>query len=146
MNVTYYGHVVQQRAVRIYIYSDLGPIRPIFHNLYQTLVRQMTDVALCTVILLRSNGNQYHEFRKFTDRSFWQALKQLSAEGMADLQSLIRLEKQLALHPVEQTIIVTSGSQPTDEDVAQLEKWTLNGLTVIRLHGEVEKRLLPKSS
>jgi hypothetical protein len=126
MRVINFGHVDKRNLVRIYIFSELGPVRPIFHALYQTLSAQIHDGATCTVIFLRNKENHFHNIRKFSDRSFWQVLKHVQKDQRLTVWPKIQLEDDLAANRGAQNIVVAA-----EEDFGNLLTITTTGVTVV---------------
>jgi hypothetical protein len=141
MRVINFGHVDKRDLVRIYIFSELGPVRPIFHALYQTLSAQIEDAATCTVILLRNKENHSHTIRKFSDRSFWQVLKQTQNDQSLLAWSKIQLEDDLAANRLAQNIVVA-----TEEEFANLLTITATGVTVVTFAHKPQRALAFESS
>jgi hypothetical protein len=136
MRVRTFGAASQKNIVRIYIFSELAPIRPIFHNLYKTLLSHIDDAATCTIVLLRNKEAQYHTVRRLSDRSLWQILKQVRDDQTVSWWPKIHLEEDLISNSAAQNIVVAS-----DEDFPNLLDLTATGVTVITVDKQAKRAL-----
>src|SRR4051812_18540315 len=134
MRVASYGRIIQKNMVRIYFYSDVGPLRPVFHKLYSVLKECVRDDASCDVIFLTNKKNQYHQLHRFTDQSLWEVLKYLRNVQTSETASRIHLEEDLSGHRGAQSIIIKgTGTRSNLEEVLNFNKATTTGITFITL-------------
>jgi len=132
MKTTILGRVMPKYSARIYFHSYINPIRPVFHDLFNVLRRDILADASCDVIFLTNSKNQYHDIGYLTRKNLWQVLKLMRNDYDWDLQLKTHLQEDLAVHRDVQSIIVTRDSSfPGPEDFRHLHTFNTIGLTFI---------------
>ena len=130
MRIIKTGEVVQKSYVRTYILSDLRPIRPIFHNLFNIILENTQHNAKHTIALLANEPRQYWQIDEFCREDFWRLLKQVTAESFNE-QSMDHLIEDLKRYDHCQSFVIGKKSIIDHHKLQALMKITANGITVI---------------
>jgi hypothetical protein len=139
LHVTTVGNVRPQQVGRVYIFSDLGNIRPIFSQICQSISDVLLPDARCTFVTLVNKTQQYFT-TNFTPQSLWLTLTNIRNDQTSRMLSWIHLTEDISINRGYQCFIICTSDDQFD--VKQLEavaEDSQSGISILAV--EAAKRL-----
>ncbi len=134
------GKIVSKYDVRIYVFSPLHHVRPIFHQLFEEIAQSTLPDAFCTLIILSNKIDQYYKIDHFNKANLWRGLKKVRNDEFNPHVAILQLEEDLTINNDCQIFVINSDDR-YDLTKLPLARLVTTGVTFITVSGKSTRRL-----